>query len=516
MVRSLVMLALLHITTATTTEVMKQQLPKSRCIFGLPGINDVDDFAKQFPKEMLYLQLIDMLRRMNCSLPELPIDIGSLEANGSYSGIAGMLQRDEIDLAFGVFRTDFFEDMVALPCTHGFHADVIILSRQNDSTKYNHSLGLKELWFSSYDRLVVAYLFFSLYIFTVVLLVTQTFNWMSIQQSIQSATSLKRLFHNIYQTLMSFIDRGSFEPVTTSENTIILWLNLFILFAVHGIVFGCIGAGLVSWIDPPVIESLMEFKSHTNPKPAIIERGWIRPVLDKAKAGDELFHLKRLIHEDPEASMIRNPSDAASVPSVILGAAEQIVTNQIAFIMPEYFISWAELAWCEVDPSLAKYMGRSKTLFAPGLLTFFMSKKIDPVLRVYWNSWFGSTMDAGLWQFMGQQIVSATLPSFTGHIYRGRKCNIRSGKDDSSAEAFPLSLFANLFIVCIVAFCVSLVVLWMEMRNRRIGRLRFKIRNAYYLLLLFIVSKARDATPGSHSVTRRIVLSLLHRFFIRE
>lgn len=117
-------------------------------------------------------------------------------------------------------------------------------------------------------------------------------------------------------------------------------------------------------------------------------------------------------------------------------------------------------------------MGRSKRLFAPGFFTLFMSRNIDPALRINWNRLMGLSFGSGVATFLGTQMISSVLPTYTGKPYSGKKCNIRTGQD-SSAEAFGLGMFQNLFIMCFVFYFFSLLVLMMEKKVGKISRIRF-------------------------------------------
>lgn len=287
----------------------------------------------------------DKMRRFNCFYVKAPLDTGSLQPNRSYSGIAGMLQWNEVDIAVFYYRTDFFEETIGFPCLHGFPADITILSRQEDRLHYNNTGCLAELWFSGIDALTMEYMFFCLYIFSFLHLMTQLLFVIGTKDFIVSTRMAKRLSENVYQTLTSLIDRGSFDP--QSGNLIVFALNVFVVFFVHGIVFGCIGAGLVSWIDPPVINSLDEFTNTSKPKPTILKQGWLLPVVEKSGPGHEFYHLKQLIHENPEESLLVSPADLQNVPSFFTEALQSMVANEKALMSPDYYADYIEQMMCE-------------------------------------------------------------------------------------------------------------------------------------------------------------------------
>jgi hypothetical protein len=447
---------------------INQPQPMPRCNFAMPGVDDVEQKLATLPKDQFFRSVDDKIRRFNCTYIKAPLDTGSPQGNGSYTGIAGMLQRNEVDIAGCFYRTDFFEELIGFPSLHGFPADVTILSRQSDRLRYNSTVGLAELWFSGIDALTMEYMLFSLYIFSLVHLMTQLLFVIGTNDFIVSKRMAKRLSENVYQTLTSLIDRGSFNPRTKSGNLIIFALNVFIVFFMHGFVLGCIGAGLVSWVDPPVINSLEEFTNTSKPKPTILKQGWLLPVVEKSGPGQEFYHLKQIIHADPDGCLLASPADLQNLPSFFPNALQSMVDNEKALMSPNYYADYIEQAMCEWHPQFAKYIGRSRRLFAPGFFTIFLSRKIDPALRVYWNHLMGSVFDSGVISFLGTQMISSTVPTFTGKPYSGKKCNARAEQDDSSAEAFGLGMFQNLFIICFVSYGISLLVLMIE---RKLGKI---------------------------------------------
>src|SRR5437879_2601396 len=81
-----------------------------RCIFAFPSLFSVGD---SLPLGKLMMDEIEPFMRrfrlMNCSFPVLPYSgSGLLDSNGSYDGAIGYIQRNEVDVIFGIFRSDFF------------------------------------------------------------------------------------------------------------------------------------------------------------------------------------------------------------------------------------------------------------------------------------------------------------------------------------------------------------------------------------------------------------------------
>ena len=137
--RIIILLFLLTISCKAGNRRVIDRFPNSklttprRCLFGIP------DAGKGFIHRGPFAWTIEQgtstiarfLATMNCSLSGLPYaGVGQMDGNGTYDGVAGYLQRNEIDFLVFFTRLDYFPIVIGHFATQGFPADVVILSRK--------------------------------------------------------------------------------------------------------------------------------------------------------------------------------------------------------------------------------------------------------------------------------------------------------------------------------------------------------------------------------------------------
>lgn len=102
----------------------------ARCRFSFGAKNPYDPelLHRFFPR------IMSRFLGMNCSRVATEWwDVGHEDSNGNYSGIAGIIQRDEVDVGEVPFRSDFFGSTAGFVSPVGFSAEVAIISRQNQT-----------------------------------------------------------------------------------------------------------------------------------------------------------------------------------------------------------------------------------------------------------------------------------------------------------------------------------------------------------------------------------------------
>ena len=257
-----------------------------RCLLGIPdaGMSELHSGPFHWIIERESSAIFRIIRHMNCTLIGLPyMNTGQIDANGSYDGIAGYVQRNEIDLLMMFYRLDFFSIVIGHFTTQGFPADVLIVSRKNASHTENYSL--LGLWMSSFDYITVAYVLISVFLFLTVFTMTESLLILRSNESLLTRV-LKKTHVNIFKVFFSFVDQENFDASSNSGRIMVWFFNLFLLFFVHGFVLGSMGADLVALIDPPVINSMYEFSNTSHTQPVVIKQLHLAPLLKQAQPGN--------------------------------------------------------------------------------------------------------------------------------------------------------------------------------------------------------------------------------------
>ena len=427
----------------------------SRCVFGI-----ITQHTTEIPAfvDQQMLPFVHLAERMNCSAVRLPLQgVGQL-TNGSYDGATGAVQRNEIDILLGLIRTDFFSIVAGHTTTQGPPADFLIISRRNDSNTKNYQL--LELWTSSFDAITLTYVLLCLHLFLTVLMATE--NWQVIQSKSGAVAHLRKAWNrNLFKVFASFVDQENFDATTDSGMIIVWFFNLFLLFAVHGIMLGSMGADLVAEIDAPVINSLDEFTNTSYTQPVILTQFFLPPVLEKSTPGSELRHLKNMVEANPKENMLSvDFTDMTFMLKGIQHLIEQINNGRKALLIPKETFKSIQTVACEVVPHMAKHMGRSKQLFAPGIFIVLMSLKIDPDLRLVFNYVFGTLIETGQYKGLLHVMPSIMMPMMN-QAYNGRSCD-KEPREGHDVSAFDAGTFGPILRGYAILLLLSVFVLLME------------------------------------------------------
>jgi hypothetical protein len=476
----LVVAVMVHIAPANPQKVrdrfIGQQLPRpSRCIIAIPGlkIGRASSYYYAMMSDAMSITYAgDLSRdftRMNCSVIGMEVEAGILDSNGSYSGTAGILQRNEADIVISIFRTDFFEKVIGFTLTHGTPADVTIISRKKDT--YKVEVGLIRLWFSSFDSASLWCLIISMFMFLMMFHATQHLIPDTTDGFTPTKAMITKLGNNLYLMFGAFIDQENFNAQNVSGRLLVWAFNVFLLFGLHGIVFGAMGADLVAWIDPPVIESLKEFTPTSYPKPAIIKQYWLLPVLEKSGPKTELYDVKHIIYGNPDECIdaFDPASDITAAPPTLNRTFHYINDSKKAYLLPNDVYERFKPILCDVMPEHAHNLGNSKHLIAPGVFAPVVSRSIDPALRHWYNYKFGTSIETGQRQAGFSVMAKIFTPRFTGKPYAGRTCDI-SEPHSEPIQAFNLGSYVSSMCACIIMLCISSLILIAEKKSDQLSQ----------------------------------------------
>ena len=468
------LLLLLTRSCATGNRRVIDRFPNSRlptptrCLIGIVGIGDIaahaDTAANRRMLEEEVTDLIDGFKRINCTLIRLPATSpGHMDANDTYDGVAGNVQRNEIDIPFFFYRTDFFPIVIGHMGTQGMPADVTIISRKYDP--YTQTLPLMKLWASSFDILTVTYVMISVILFTSVFTLTEDLLVVKSRTRLLKRL-LKTTYINIFKVFFSFVDQENFEASSISGRIIVWFFNLFLFFFVHGFVFGSMGADLVALIDPPVINSMYEFTNTSQTQPVIIRQLFLIPLLKKAQPGTDLWHLNSVLKSKNDSNIFSFDISQSftKVQQSLTDLLEEVMRLLKALVIPDLIWSIGKPLLCETQPSLARKIRHSSNLFFPGVFTSIMSLKIDPHLRQYWNYFVGTLCETRILSGTLLHVLRKLMP-MTGQTYTGRSCENVPQKDQSISP-FDWQTFKPIVQTHAILVLASAVILLIEKHNK--------------------------------------------------
>jgi hypothetical protein len=408
-----------------------------------------------------------MMRRLNCTLIALTsLVIGKPDANGSYNGAIGRIQRHEVDSGLLPIRLDYFSSLPTNVMSLGFAADVVIAMRKEPSNTMH--LSLNEICLNNFDAITVSFILISFFFVSATLAFTT-------EPTYNPVTVFVNMIDNMRKAIFAIIDQENFDAENAASNANILMFNLFLLFGIHGIMMGLVGTDLITDVDHPIVESLDEFSNTSEVQPTVIKSWFLWPVLEKAEPGSELWPLKVAVLANETANL---PSyDTQSDYTAFGSLLNVILTGKRALIIPS-IVHLLDEVLCSVNPGARKNVTTSKKSFAQSEFAALISYKADPLLRQFIEFLIRSISETG--QIVGvvkytyRTKIQPAADNDPERILATNKCNEGFKHENRPPRNFDLALYAPIFEQHFIAAAVAFVLLLCEVF---VHRLRTPVRN---------------------------------------
>ena len=402
----------------------------------------------------------------------------TIDANRSWDGLLGMIQRDEFDSVAYVYRSDYFEVQPGNLITTGYPADVAIVMKKNASTIM--AVELISLWLTSFDIITVSYVMISIFLFITVLAFASG-------PTFSVTTLLRNMSSNLRRSLFAISDQENFEAENESSRVAVLFFNLFLLFGIHGIMLGCLGADLlsvVSVVDYPIYESLNEFSNTSHVQPTVMKNLWLLPILAKTGLGSELWPLKQAVDADPHNNIVEVNWDNEMLTNMVVSRVSgEMSAGTRALIFPLFALELAHDIMCTLMAERMRDFVYSKQSFAQGVLAQVISFKADPVLRRVMEYFGRTSTETGLMQGMvrlihTQQVASSMPTTDVYWLRRKHACLERFKWDTRGAEVFGIGSFAPFFELFLKVSGIALIVMIAEKCCKKIANCRKRKKTA--------------------------------------
>lgn len=350
--------------------------PKARCLF------QVSHHSSEMEVTQMQMESINSLIssifnffKVNCSTYDIEIhDTGSPDANGSYSGIIGMIQRNEQDVGYFSVRPDSLPFEPGKMSPPWISADVTILSHRNESKNVTRQLT-EFLTFDYnvyfYSAIVLFFIFNCTYAFLELLLTERN-------KIIRKYFAKYR--EGFSQTIFLIVDQEMYTPKTLTGMILVLSPCLFAFFAVHGILLNTISADLVVNVKPQTIDTLDDLLELEHIQPVIFKRLYLLELLKASKNRTKLNQLwLKIGHEGVFDVELENIGSAAPASLKLL---EDVESAKKAIILPQFVNeNFLRHFLCMYSPERAKVIYAAHELFASGIMTFLMSPKVNPYVE---------------------------------------------------------------------------------------------------------------------------------------
>ena len=342
--------------------------------------------------------ILTSLKKLNCTTFTSKVDdFGYLLDNGSYTGMIGMVQRQESDLMFVGVRPDSLPNQPALIGPMLLEADAAIVSGKSKQHRITREILALV---NDIDPLVYTYLIISIIVFSVcyttsIILelsrqneaddqVPETEDW-------DALTVAKCFFKTICESCGAVFGGEQFSPDDNSSRILNLFFTLGLFFGIYGMFLNNIGADLIRRNGPPNIDSINYFTNNiTHTKPVMVKRLYLLNILKSEPRNSTLGKLWFLMEKEQNETVLDVDKDRLEagdevyrmqVFGKLTDLLWEVQTRKKAIIIPRSFARSSKMIGCTGNPVNISRLYISKESFAAGTLNILMSHGIHPEIR---------------------------------------------------------------------------------------------------------------------------------------
>ena len=335
--------------------------------------------------------LLDPLKKLNCTIfTSNVVEIGYPLANGSYTGIIGIVQRQEADVMVTAVRPDSLPHEPALIGPMLLEADAAIISGKSKQTRVTREIleFVNDVDPLIYTYLVVSIIVFSICYTTSIVLESsrenETENW-------DALTFGKQFLNTIWESCAAVLDEELFSPENHSSRILSLFFTLGLFFGIYGMFLNNVGADLIRKNGPPNIDSINYFLNNiTHTKPVVIKKLLLLNVLKSEPRISTLGKLWSRIEQEQNETIFDVDQDEfeagdeeykMQVFGRLTNLLWEVQTRKKALILPRSMARNSKMVGCTLNAVNISRLYISKESFAAGTLNTLMSHGIHPEIR---------------------------------------------------------------------------------------------------------------------------------------
>ena len=368
------------------------------CKFWMPEAFQVSDEMQQLSTFKTSVFLDPLKNTLNCTIFTNKVSVvGYPLDNGSYTGMIGMVQRQESDLMLIAVRPDSLPHEPALIGPMVLEADAAIISGKSKKQRINREiLDLAK----DVDPLVYTYLVISITVFSVCYTASivlelskenETEEGDAKTDELYALTIAKHFLKTIWESCGAVIGGEQFSPDDNSSRILALFFTLGLFFGVYGMFLNNVGADLIRKNGPPNIDSIDYFINNiTHTKPVILKKLYLLNLLKSEPKNSTLGKLWSLMEKEQNDTVLDidqkrleagDQTYRMEAFTKITDFLWEIQTRKKALIMPRSFAINGKMVGCTMNPVNMSRLYISKESFAAGTLNTLMSHAIHPKIR---------------------------------------------------------------------------------------------------------------------------------------
>ena len=402
--------------------------------------------------------LVRVYAAMNCSFVYQDwTSIGREDANGSYDGVIGFLQRNECDLGGLLFPTEAFNTPPGFAVTAGLPGGAVIVSRKNETL--TQRLALLRLWANSFDAITADFVLIVLFLFVAVL------SFIVSERRLDVGRWKANCWSNWWKATISLIGHGSLDPSEESGRIAVLFFNFFIMFAIRGIMLNTFGADLVYEIDPPIIESVDEFTNDSYTQPAVFRQLYFMEDLRRAVPGSSFWRLNQVVQSHPNVTIWEAgvSIDRNKMLQRMKLHLNEISDKRSALITAEMTYTCNKMLLCALWPGQSKHIRGSRSFHNSGPAVMLMSYQIDPDLRKVHEHMISLTRQSDYYNSFMFNFVRGNLMTYTATPSSViSDCEMGTTHEPHEYSNFKFETFEPTFRGFAAALALSLIAFMFE------------------------------------------------------
>ena len=354
--------------------------------------------------------LRDTIKKLNCTMFQSKgDDFGYPLDNGSYTGLIGIVQRQESDVMIIAVRPDSLPHEPALIGPMMLEADAAIISGK---PKQHHvSREILDL-VKDIDPLVHTYFIISIIVFSACYTMSILLCKENETEDWDPLTVEKYFFKSIWESCAAVLDEEQFSPETYSSRILASLFTLSLFFGIYGMFLNKVGADLIRRNGPPNIDSIDYFLNNiTHTKPVIINNLYLSNLLKNEPKDSTLGRLWSLMEKDQSEAVLDIDYDRLNageetyrmeVYSKLTDVLWQVQTRKKAIIVPRSIARNGKMFGCTMNPVNISRLYLSKESFAAGTLNTLMSHGIHPEIRKIFEYFGRAWNEAALMEGVGR------------------------------------------------------------------------------------------------------------------
>ena len=435
-----------------------------------------------------------------------------LEGGQNCTGMIGMMQRDEIDVASQYARPGVLADGVVTVGAAVMPVDLIVISRKARSVR--HALDVLDI-VEAFDTLSgLGMITLLLWIIIVISFGTVLLRRRKVNEANYSANYyFVKVYQTTWRVVELLLDQENFAHSYSFANFIWLILCIFLLVVIFGHLLNLMSTDMVAHKPGENINELRDLirgGAFTHSQPVMLKLLYFYDYLLKSKPGTDIHQLYRKMADFEDCRQISTCSfldidfskteTMVTILEYMMFIMSDLTRSRCILINRQYLESATEKLACMYNPSLMlKAHVSNQAIVSDILVLFYNRHRTTWMLRERVDYTTMSRLEFGyIPNTMSELAMAVAAQASLVYDWKAQKCVAKIEDDQVTDESQPLWWLRKTGIVCITLLVIGTVCLMIEIISYRYYR--YRVRNS---LRLFsepnskVVLTKRSVAPNS-------------------